>query len=106
MFHTPSGAVVCQGCVAILLVLTGTHQELYSYTIFATWIFLALTAVALVRLRATRPQMPRPYRPLDASGLRKCSFRDLCEPLVGPAVSVIHRTGDYAVRRPILLLLA
>ena len=62
VFHTPSGAVVFQGCVAILLVLTGTHQELYSYTMFATWIFLALTAVALVRLRATRPEMPRPYR--------------------------------------------
>jgi amino acid transporter len=61
-FHTPSGAVVFQGCVAILLVLTGTHQELYSYTMFATWIFLALTAVALVRLRTTESEMPRPFR--------------------------------------------
>jgi APA family basic amino acid/polyamine antiporter len=48
--------------VAILLVLTGTHQELYSYTMFATWIFLALTAVALVRLRTTESEMPRPFR--------------------------------------------
>jgi len=61
-FHTPSGAVVFQGCVAILLVLTGTHQELYSYTMFATWAFLALTAVALIRLRTTNPDLPRPYR--------------------------------------------
>jgi amino acid transporter len=61
-FHTPSGAVVFQGCVAILLVLTGTHQELYSYTMFATWAFMALTAVALIRLRATNPELLRPYR--------------------------------------------
>jgi basic amino acid/polyamine antiporter, APA family len=61
-FHTPSGALVLQGCVAILLVLTGTHQELYSYTMFATWMFFALTAVALIRLRATQPELPRPYR--------------------------------------------
>lgn len=61
-FHTPSGAVVFQGCVAILLVLTGTHQELYSYTMFATWTFLALTAVALIRLRTKEPEMPRPFR--------------------------------------------
>lgn len=61
-FHTPSGAVVFQGCVAILLVLTGTYQELYSYTMFATWTFLGLTAVALLRLRFTEPELPRPFR--------------------------------------------
>ena len=61
-FHTPSGALIFQGCVAILLVLTGTHQELYSYTMFATWTFLGLTAVALIRLRSTEPELPRPFR--------------------------------------------
>src|SRR5262249_13456053 len=52
VFHTPSGAVIFQGCVGILLVLTGTYQELYSFEMFATWLFLALTAVALIRLRS------------------------------------------------------
>src|SRR5215469_14881179 len=61
-FHTPSGAVVFQSCVAILLVLTGTHQELYSYTMFATWTFLGLTAFALIRLRSTEPELLRPFR--------------------------------------------
>lgn len=62
IFHTPSGAVVFQGCVTILLVLTGTHQELYSYTMFATWMFMASTAVALIRLRVTQPYLSRPFR--------------------------------------------
>lgn len=61
-FHTPSGAVVFQGCVAVFLVLTGTHQELYSYTMFATWAFFALTALALIRMRTTQPELLRPYR--------------------------------------------
>jgi basic amino acid/polyamine antiporter, APA family len=60
-FHSPSGALIFQGCVAALLVLTGTHQELYSYTMFATWMFLGLTAVALIRLRSTEPDLPRPF---------------------------------------------
>ena len=29
---------------------------------FATWAFLGLTAVALIRLRITNPDLPRPYR--------------------------------------------
>jgi len=62
VFHSPSSAVIFQGCVTILLVLSGTYQELYSFAIFAIWLFLALTAFALVRLRTTEPDLPRPFR--------------------------------------------
>jgi basic amino acid/polyamine antiporter, APA family len=62
VFHTPSGALIFQGGVAILLVLTGTYQELYSFVIFAIWAFLTLTAVALIRLRRKEPDLPRSYR--------------------------------------------
>jgi len=61
-FHTPSGALVFQGCVAIALVLSGTYQELYFYDMFVVWIFFALAAVALIRLRITSPELPRPFR--------------------------------------------
>ena len=62
VFHTPSGAVIFQGCLGILFVLTGTYQELYSFVIFAIWLFLALTAVALIRLRSKESDLPRPFR--------------------------------------------
>ena len=62
VFHTPSAAVIFQGCVAILFVLTGTYQELYSLDIFAIWLFLALTAFALIRLRSKELDLPRPFR--------------------------------------------
>jgi APA family basic amino acid/polyamine antiporter len=61
-FRTPSGALVFEGCLTVLLVLTGTYQELYSYATFAIRIFLGLTAVALIRLRSTEPELLRPFR--------------------------------------------
>ena len=39
-FHSPSAGVAFEAGIAILLVLTGTYQVLYSYDTFATWIFL------------------------------------------------------------------
>jgi len=62
VFHTPTGAVMFQGCVAIVLVLTGTYQDLYSFAMFAYWTFYALTGVAVIRLRRIEPQLRRPYR--------------------------------------------
>jgi APA family basic amino acid/polyamine antiporter len=61
-FHTPSGALVFQGLVTVLLVLTGTYEEVYSFAIFAIWIFLGLSALAVIRLRSTEPDLPRPFR--------------------------------------------
>ena len=62
IFHSPSGAVIFQGCVTTLLVLTGTYQELYSFEIFAIWLFLALTPIALIRLRTKDSDLPRPFK--------------------------------------------
>ncbi len=61
-FHTPSGALIFLGAVAMLLALTGTFEELYSLFVFAVWIFFALTAIAVLRLRRTEPDLLRPYR--------------------------------------------
>jgi len=61
-FRTPSRALLFQGCMTSALVLTGTYQELYSYEIFAVWVFLGFVAVALMRLRSTEPELSRPFR--------------------------------------------
>ncbi len=60
-FRTPSGALIFLGSVATLLALTGTYEELYSLFVFAVWIFFALTAIALLRLRQKDPNLSRPY---------------------------------------------
>jgi APA family basic amino acid/polyamine antiporter len=60
--RTPSGALIFLGSIAALLALSGTFEELYSLFVFAVWIFFALTAIALLRLRKTEPNLIRPYR--------------------------------------------
>jgi len=61
-FHTPSGSLIFLGSVSVLLALSGTYEELYSLFVFAVWIFFALTAIALLRLRRKEPNLVRPYR--------------------------------------------
>lgn len=61
-FHTPSGGLIFLGSVAAVLALSGTFEELYSLFVFAVWIFFALTALALLRLRKREPNLDRPYR--------------------------------------------
>jgi APA family basic amino acid/polyamine antiporter len=61
-FHTPHMALIAQGLWAITLVAVGTYEQLFTYAIFAAFVFYALTALAVVVLRHTRPDAPRPYR--------------------------------------------
>jgi basic amino acid/polyamine antiporter, APA family len=59
--RSPSGGLLFVGGVTALLALSGTYEELFSLVIFALWIFLCLSVVALIRLRKTEPLLPRPY---------------------------------------------
>jgi APA family basic amino acid/polyamine antiporter len=61
-FRTPSGSLIFLGSIAAVLALSGTYEELYSLFVFAVWIFFALTAIALLRLRKKEPHLSRPYR--------------------------------------------
>jgi len=61
-FHSPSGSLLFLGTAASLLALTGTFEELYSLFVFAVWIFFALVAIAMLRLRVKEPDLARPYR--------------------------------------------
>lgn len=60
--RSPHGALLFLGALGAGVALTGTFEQLFSLYIFAIWIFFALGALALMRLRATEPQLPRPYR--------------------------------------------
>jgi APA family basic amino acid/polyamine antiporter len=59
---TPVFGLWTQAAWASLLCLTGTYNELLNYVIFAALIFYGLTTIALFRLRATRPDVPRPVK--------------------------------------------
>lgn len=61
-YRSPEGALLFVGTLGAVIALTGTFEQLFSLYIFAVWIFFALGALALIRLRKTEPDLPRPYR--------------------------------------------
>jgi len=61
-FKTPTGSLVTQAIWASLLTLTGTFDQLFTYVIFAGWIFYALGAGGIFILRKKIPNPDREYR--------------------------------------------
>jgi basic amino acid/polyamine antiporter, APA family len=61
-FQTPAASIFIQSLWASALLLTNTYGQLLQYVTFGDWIFFALTALALMVLRRTRPDLERPYR--------------------------------------------
>ena len=59
---TPSGSIVAQGAWSALLALSGSYEQLYTYTMFVAVLFHAATGAAVIVLRRTRPDAPRSYR--------------------------------------------
>ncbi|MFL6199320.1 MAG: APC family permease [Thermoanaerobaculia bacterium] len=61
-FRTPVRSLWAQTAWALLLTLSGTYEQLYTYVVFVSVVFHAATAAAVIVLRRTRPDHPRPYR--------------------------------------------
>jgi len=61
-YRTPARALVFQGVMSSVMVLTGQFEDLFSLFIFAQWIFYALTVASVFGLRKREPELSRPYR--------------------------------------------
>jgi APA family basic amino acid/polyamine antiporter len=61
-FRTPSTSLVVQCIWASVLTLTGTYDQIFTYVVFAGWIFYALGAGGIFILRRRFPNPSRPYR--------------------------------------------
>ena len=61
-FHTPGRSLWAQSLWAVVLALSGTYEQLYTYVIFAGLLFHVATAGAVIVLRRNRPDLERPYR--------------------------------------------
>jgi len=61
-YRVPSASIVAQGVWSILLVFSGSYEQLYTFVVFALFLFHTLTGTALLVLRRTRPDAPRPFR--------------------------------------------
>lgn len=61
-WRTPVASLWVQSAIAIALALSGTYTALFTYSVFAGIVFHVLGGLAVFRMRAIRPDLPRPYR--------------------------------------------
>ena len=61
-FETPHVAVLLCGVLAVVWIWARSLEELAAQFVLGLWPFYALMVVGLLRLRAARPDAPRPYR--------------------------------------------
>jgi len=61
---TPVAALVVQAVIVLIYLFAATLQYLVDAVVFVEWIFHGLVALALLRLRHVRPDLPRPFRSL------------------------------------------
>ncbi|HEY9422823.1 MAG TPA: amino acid permease [Thermoanaerobaculia bacterium] len=60
--RTPVACLWAQTAWALILTFSGTYSQLYTYVVFASVVFHAMTAAAVFVLRRRQPDTPRPYR--------------------------------------------
>jgi APA family basic amino acid/polyamine antiporter len=60
--RTPVASLWAQTAWSVLLTLSGTYEQLYTYVVFAAVLFHAAIGSAIFVLRRRRPELPRPYR--------------------------------------------
>ncbi len=61
-FLTPVSSLLVQGAISIVLALTGSYDQLFTYVIFTEFLFYAAMCAAVIRLRHSAPTLARPYR--------------------------------------------
>jgi len=61
-FQSPNLVLVVQGVLAVALTMTGSYVQLTTYVVFVSFLFYGLSALAVLVMRRTEPDLPRPYR--------------------------------------------
>ena len=61
-YHTPTRSLIIQATWASILTLTGTYDQIFTYVVFAAWIFYALGAAGIFIMRRKRPEARSEYR--------------------------------------------
>ena len=61
-YNTPDIALFIQACWAIMLVFSGTFDQLTDMLVFASFLFYGSTALGVIILRIKHPEMERKYK--------------------------------------------
>lgn len=60
--HVPSYCILAMSGLALILVLTGSFEDLTSLFVFTQWGFYLIAVAGLIRLRVKEPGAPRPVK--------------------------------------------
>jgi len=61
-FKTPAFSILVQGLWTSVLAVSGSYETLFSFVLFAMWLFHAMTVFGVCILRRKAPGLFRPYR--------------------------------------------
>lgn len=61
-FETPGAAIFVQAVWAIVLTLSGTFEQLFTFVMFITIVFWVAATASVFTLRKKYPDLPRPYK--------------------------------------------
>jgi APA family basic amino acid/polyamine antiporter len=61
-YQVPVTCIAAQCVWSVLLTLSGSFEQLYTYVVFAMFSFHVATGLAVFALRVRRPDRPRPFR--------------------------------------------
>ena len=105
--HVPIAAIVVQAVLASAFALSNTYAQLLGYAVFADWIFFSLAGVALIVLRRTRADMPRPFRtpgyPVVPALFAIAGFGIVANTFIADPKDAIIGTAIIAVGVPVYL---
>ncbi len=73
-FGTPANALVVNMGIGIIILLTGKTAEVITIAVFGALTLYLFSMAALVRLRLTEPELPRPFRAPLYPGLPVAAF--------------------------------
>lgn len=99
--HSPNTVLLVQMLVAIAFTLTGSYHRLLTYVVFASFLFYALSAAAVIVLRRREPDLARPYRAWGYP-FTPIAFILFALYLVGD--TIIHSPRESAIGATIVLL--
>ena len=99
--HSPNVTLAVQMMVALLFTMTGSYVQLGTYVVFVSFLFYALSALAVIVLRRREPGMERPYK-VWGYPVTPIVFIAFALYLVGD--TILHTPRESAVGAGIVLL--
>jgi len=61
-FHTPGPSLIVAGILTLIYIIPNDFDALVNAFSFSTWLFYALTIAAVIILRFTHKDYPRPFK--------------------------------------------